>query len=54
MLALAVFDVPLEAAIAFAIIAHVFQLGVVLTFALIAVLIGRLDYRSLRAAPEGR
>jgi uncharacterized protein (TIRG00374 family) len=54
VLALAVFDVPLEAAIAFAIIAHVFQLAVVLTFALIAVLTGRLDYRSLRAAPEGR
>jgi uncharacterized protein (TIRG00374 family) len=51
VLALAVFGVPLEAAIAFAIIAHVFQLGVVLTFALMAVLTRRLDYRSLRAAP---
>lgn len=52
VLALAVFDIPLEAAIAFAVIAHVFQLGSVLSFAAIAVLTRQIDYRSFWAGPE--
>jgi uncharacterized protein (TIRG00374 family) len=47
VLALAVFDVPLEAAIAFAVIAHLFQLGSVAAFAALAALTGHIDYRSL-------
>src|SRR4029079_15057904 len=47
VLALAVFDVPLEPAIAFAVIAHLFQLASVAAFAAVAVLTGHIDYRSL-------
>jgi uncharacterized protein (TIRG00374 family) len=54
VLALAVFDVPLEPAIAFAVIAHVFQLGGVAAFAVLAVLTGHIDYRSLLSSAEKR
>lgn len=49
VLSLAVFGIPLEAAIAFAIIAHVFQLGSVVSFAMLAVLTRQIDYGSFRA-----
>jgi uncharacterized membrane protein YbhN (UPF0104 family) len=54
VLALAVFDVPLEPAIAFAVIAHLFQLGSVAAFAAVAVLTGHIDYRSLWSSAEKR
>lgn len=52
VLALAVFDVPLEPAIAFAVIAHLFQFTSVMVFAAIAVLTGHIDYRLLRSQSE--
>ena len=52
--ALALFRVPIEAALAFAILAHSFQLLVVLLFTALAVLVQRIDYRSLWAAAEKR
>jgi uncharacterized protein (TIRG00374 family) len=54
VLALAVFDVALEPAIAFAVIAHLFQLGSVMLFAALAVLTGHIDYRSLWSKAERR
>jgi uncharacterized protein (TIRG00374 family) len=47
VLALAVFEVPLEPAIAFAVIAHLFQLASVLVMAALAVLTGHIEFRSL-------
>lgn len=52
VLSLALFGIPLEAAIAFAVIAHAFQLGSVILFTTAALLTGQIDYRSLRPAPE--
>lgn len=52
VLALAVFNVPLEAAIAFAVISHALQLGCLLLFAFIAVATRQIDYAALRARPE--
>ena len=54
VLALAVFDVPLEPAIAFAVIAHLFQLGSVLLFAALSVLTGDIDHRALWSKAEKR
>jgi uncharacterized membrane protein YbhN (UPF0104 family) len=47
VVALSLFDVQLEAAIAFAILAHAFQLGTALLLAAIAVTTQRIDYRAL-------
>jgi len=54
VLALTIFDVPLEPAIAFAVIAHLFQLASVAAFAVVAVLTGHIDYRSLWSSAEKR
>jgi uncharacterized protein (TIRG00374 family) len=54
VLALTVFDVPLESAIAFAVIAHLFQLASVAAFAALAVLTGHIDYRALWSSAEKR
>ena len=54
VLALAVFGVPLEAAIAFAVIAHMLQLGSVLLFTALAVLTRQIDYKSLRSGAQKR
>ncbi len=48
VLALSVFNIPLEVALAFAVIAHIFQLGCVLLFTALAALTGQIDLRSLR------
>jgi len=53
VLALTVFEVPLEPAIAFAVIAHLFQLASVLALAALAVLTGHIDYRSLWSRADG-
>jgi len=50
VISLSLFQVPLEAAIAFAIIAHAFQLGAALLVAAIAVTTQKIDYRSLLSA----
>ena len=47
VLALAVFQIPLASALAFALIAHVFQLGCTLLFAVVAVLTRQIDFQSL-------
>jgi len=52
VVALALFDVPLEAAIPFAIIAHAIQLGSALLLAAIVVITQKIDYRSLVTAAE--
>ena len=52
VVALAVFDVPLEAAITFAVVAHALQLAVALLAATLAVTIQKVDYQSLLAAAE--
>jgi uncharacterized membrane protein YbhN (UPF0104 family) len=52
VVALSVFDVPLEAAIPFAVIAHAFQLGSALLLAMLAVTTQKVDYRSLLQAAE--
>jgi uncharacterized protein (TIRG00374 family) len=52
VVALSVFNVPLEAAIAFAIIAHALQLGSALLLATLAVTTQKIDYRSLMKAAE--
>jgi hypothetical protein len=49
VLALSLFGVPAEAALAFAIISHVFQLGSVLVLAVVAVMCRRISIGSLRA-----
>jgi hypothetical protein len=49
---LSLFDVQLEAAIAFAILAHAFQLGTALLLAAIAVATQRIDYRALLRATK--
>ena len=51
VLSLGVFGVPLEGAVAFAIIAHTMQFVCVILFAGLAVLTGQIDYRSFRASP---
>ncbi len=48
VLALSVFESPLEAALAFAVIAHVFQLGITMLFALLAVVTRQIDFQSIR------
>ena len=50
--ALSLFRVPIEAALAFAILAHSFQLLVILLFTVMAVFLQRIDYRSLWAAAK--
>jgi hypothetical protein len=52
VVALAVFDVPLEAAIPFAVIAHAFQLGSALLVATLAVTTQKIDYRALLKAAQ--
>jgi uncharacterized protein (TIRG00374 family) len=52
VVALSLFDVPLEAAIPFAVIAHAFQLGSALLLAMLAVATQKVDYRSLLKAAE--
>lgn len=52
VVALSVFNVPLEAAIPFAVIAHAFQLGSALLLAMLAVTTQKVDYRSLLQAAE--
>lgn len=52
VVSLSVFDVPLEAAIPFAVIAHAFQLGSALLLAMLAVTTQKVDYRSLLKAAE--
>lgn len=52
VVALSVFEVPLEAAIPFAVIAHAFQLGSALLLAMLAVTIQKIDYRSLMKAAQ--
>jgi len=52
VVALSLFDIPLEAAIAFAVIAHAFQLGSALLLAILAVTTQKVDYRSLLKAAE--
>ncbi|MBN9089179.1 MAG: flippase-like domain-containing protein [Reyranella sp.] len=52
VVALSTFNVPLEAAIPFAVIAHVFQLGSALLLAMLAVTTQKVDYRSLLKAAE--
>ncbi|UYN97346.1 MAG: flippase-like domain-containing protein [Enhydrobacter sp.] len=54
VVALAVFEVPVEASVAFAVIAHGVQLGTVLLFTGLAVVTQRVDYRLLWAATEKR
>jgi uncharacterized protein (TIRG00374 family) len=49
VLALSLFGVPAEPALAFAIVAHVFQLGSVLVLAVVAVICQRISIRSLTA-----
>lgn len=48
VLALSVFDIPLEVAISTAVIGHIFQLGSALLFTGLAALGGQIDLRSLR------
>lgn len=50
VVALAVFDVPLEAAIPFAVITHALQLGSALLVAMVAVTTQRVDYKPLLKA----
>ena len=52
VVALSLFNVPLEAAIAFAVIAHAFQLGSALLLAMLAVSTQKVDYRALLKAAE--
>lgn len=52
VVALALFNVPLEAAIAFAVIAHAFQLGSALVLATLTVIMQKVDYRSLLKAAQ--
>jgi hypothetical protein len=52
VVALSLFDVPLEAAIPFAIIAHAIQLGSALLLAMVVVSTQKIDYRSLITAAE--
>jgi uncharacterized protein (TIRG00374 family) len=52
VVALSLFNVPLEAAIPFAVIAHAFQLGSALLLAMLAVTTQKVDYRSLLKAAE--
>lgn len=54
VVALAVFEVPVEASVAFAVIAHGIQLGTVLLFTGLAMVTQRVDYRTLWAATERR
>ena len=52
VVSLSLFKVPLAAAVAFAIVAHAFQLGSVLVLAAIAVTTQRIDFRSSLSAAE--
>jgi glycosyltransferase 2 family protein len=52
VVSLSLFNVPLEAAIPFAIIAHAFQLGSALLIAGVAVTTRKIDYRALLSAAE--
>lgn len=52
VLALAVFEVPLDAALAFAVISHIFQLGSTVLFAALALVTRQLDFQSLRLGAE--
>lgn len=52
VVALGLFDVPLEAALPFAVIAHAFQLGSGLLVATLAVTTQKIDYRSLLKAAQ--
>jgi uncharacterized protein (TIRG00374 family) len=54
VVALAVFNVPLEAAIPFAVIVHALQLGSALLVATLAVTTQKVDYRSLLKAAQKR
>jgi len=52
VLALSLFGVPAEPALAFAIVSHAFQLGSVMLLAVVAVLCQRIDIRSLTAVRQ--
>jgi uncharacterized protein (TIRG00374 family) len=52
VVALSLFNVPLEAAVAFAVIAHAFQLGSALLLAMLAVSTQKVDYRALLKAAQ--
>lgn len=52
VVSLALFEVPLEASIPFALIAHAFQLGSALLLAAIAVTTQKIDYRALVSAAQ--
>lgn len=52
VLALTMFEIPLEAALAFAVIAHFLQLGSVLAFTVLAILMKQFHYRSLRVSSK--
>jgi glycosyltransferase 2 family protein len=54
ILALAVFDIPLEPALAFAVIAHVFQLGMTVLFAAAAIASRQFDLDTLRTRTDSR
>ncbi len=54
VLSLAVFRVPIEPAIAFAVVAHVFQLAMVLLLSSHIAITQRLDFRKLQAGIEKR